>query len=167
MYKDRIAAGLIGEGSECFGFDDRYSTDHDFGPAFCLWLTDEDYREIGAALAEDYTNLPKTFRGFPARNFKWRPGSASVSSVSVTSSEGYPAVTRHPKHLMTDGKSTRRSFCADGRTDIRGSAGTVHYAEESFSNTIRRRSALSRLALTPCTPRPRQASTISSRDTQR
>lgn len=70
LYKDRIAAGLIGEGSECFGFDDRYSTDHDFGPAFCLWLTDEDYREIGAALAEDYTNLPKTFRGFPARNSK-------------------------------------------------------------------------------------------------
>lgn len=74
LYKDRIAAGLIGEGSECFGFDDRYSTDHDFGPAFCLWLTDEDYREIGAALAEDYTNLPKTFRGFPARNSKMETG---------------------------------------------------------------------------------------------
>ncbi len=74
QYKDRIAAGLIGEGSECFGFDDHFSMDHDFGPAFCLWLTDEDYREIGDMLSEDYTKLPKTFQGFPARNSRMETG---------------------------------------------------------------------------------------------
>lgn len=62
-YEQMIAVGLVGEGSECFGFDDQVSRDHDFGPGFCLWLTDSVYDEIGQALQSAYDKLPSTYMG--------------------------------------------------------------------------------------------------------
>lgn len=66
-YRDRICAGLVGQGSECFGFDDEYSRDHDFGPSFCLWLSEEDFRAVGREMAEGYAALPGEFMGFSKR----------------------------------------------------------------------------------------------------
>lgn len=62
-YVNQIAVGLVGEGSECFGFDDEISRDHDFGPGFCMFLTDEIYDQIGEELQKEYDKLPKTYKG--------------------------------------------------------------------------------------------------------
>ena len=58
-FEERIAVGLVGRGSECFGFDDEVSCDHDFEQGFCLWLTDADDILIGAELARAYQALPR------------------------------------------------------------------------------------------------------------
>ncbi len=60
---DRIAVGLVGEGSECLGFDDDLSRDHDFEPGFCLWITEQDERTLGFRLERAYARLPKEFMG--------------------------------------------------------------------------------------------------------
>ena len=63
-YADRIAVGLVGEGSECLGFDDRQSEDHDFEPGFCLFITEQDERRFGFKLERAYAKLPKEFMGY-------------------------------------------------------------------------------------------------------
>ena len=65
---ERMAIGLVGEGSECFGFDDEISQDHDFGPSCCIWLTSEDYEKYGLNLQKRLSELPKEFLGFEALN---------------------------------------------------------------------------------------------------
>lgn len=61
-----LAAGLTGNGSECFGFDDEVSRDHDFEPGFCLFLPGEDQisRRDAFLLERAYAKLPREFMGF-------------------------------------------------------------------------------------------------------
>ena len=66
-YMPRIAAGLVGHGSECFGYDDEVSTDHDFEPRFFIWLTDDDEKEFGFKLFRAYDRLPREFKGISVK----------------------------------------------------------------------------------------------------
>lgn len=56
-YEHRIAVGMAGEGSDCFGYEDDISKDHDYGIGFCLWLTGDDYEKIGISLNKEYEKL--------------------------------------------------------------------------------------------------------------
>ena len=60
-----LAAGLFGGGSECAGFDDEVSRDHDFEPGFCLFLPGEAVldRKTAFALERAYYKLPREFAG--------------------------------------------------------------------------------------------------------
>lgn len=61
-----IAVGAVGAGSECLGFDDDFSKDHDFEAGFCVFLPEETAidRKTAFALERAYAALPKEFMGY-------------------------------------------------------------------------------------------------------
>ena len=60
-----LAVGLFGSGSECFGYDDDVSRDHDYEPGFCIFLPGEELisRRDEFLLERAYAKLPKSFMG--------------------------------------------------------------------------------------------------------
>lgn len=64
--KQYLAIGLAGSGSECLGFDDNISQDHDFEAGFCIFIPDEDLvsERDEFLLERAYSKLPKEFLGF-------------------------------------------------------------------------------------------------------
>lgn len=60
-----LAIGLVGSGSDCYGYDDEISQDHDFEPGFCIFLPDESLvdRKTEFLLERAYARLPKEFMG--------------------------------------------------------------------------------------------------------
>lgn len=61
---DISSIGLVGEGSECFGLDDDISKDHDFGPGFCIWLSEDDVKIYKNRIESVLKKLPKEFFGY-------------------------------------------------------------------------------------------------------
>ncbi len=61
-----LAVGLFGSGSECLGYDDEVSQDHDFEPGFCIFLPGEETvdRRSAFLLERAYAKLPKSFLWF-------------------------------------------------------------------------------------------------------
>ena len=57
------AVGLAGSGSECFGYDDGISKDHDLEPGFLVFLPDSVPEDRAFALERAYNKLPKEFMG--------------------------------------------------------------------------------------------------------
>lgn len=60
-----LAFGLVGSGSECYGFDDEISKDHDFELGFCIFVPSEEVidRRTLFLLERMYAKLPKEFMG--------------------------------------------------------------------------------------------------------
>lgn len=67
-----IAVGICGSGSECFGYDDEISRDHDFEPGFMIFLPGEDVvdRRTAFLLERAYDALPKEFGGAKRQRVK-------------------------------------------------------------------------------------------------
>ena len=65
-YEEIIAAALTGSGSECYGFDDEVSRDHDFEPGFCLFIPEEEIvdRRTAFQMERAYAKLPAEFEDF-------------------------------------------------------------------------------------------------------
>jgi hypothetical protein len=84
MLYERMALGLVGDGSECYGYDDAISRDYDWGPGFCVWLNAKDHAAFGAKARQIYDGLPVTFRGYPQRKTSRRgEGRIGVMEISA------------------------------------------------------------------------------------
>ncbi|MEG0368046.1 MAG: DUF4037 domain-containing protein, partial [Coprobacillus sp.] len=59
-----MAIGLVGMGSECLGYDDDISQDHDFGPGFCIWLPQDIYVKYGQRIQDAYNQLSPIYHGY-------------------------------------------------------------------------------------------------------
>lgn len=77
----KLAIGLAGEGSECLGYDDAVSRDHDFGPGFCIWAPDDLSDAELARLQESYDALPKTYYGVRRLTQKQAQGRVGVCRI--------------------------------------------------------------------------------------
>lgn len=96
-YENRIAVGLVGEGSECLGFDDEISRDHDWGVRICLWLCKADYEEAAERIQAALEDCPDTFEG---TTVLWMPGRSGVMETDAF----YKKYLNVPRLPMTIGE---------------------------------------------------------------
>ncbi len=59
-----MAFGLCGPGSECYGYDDEISRDHDWGPRICVWIPEELFQRRGDEMDRLYREQPGSCCGY-------------------------------------------------------------------------------------------------------
>ncbi len=59
-----LSFGLVGPGSECFGFDDELSRDHDWSPRVIIWVPDTTSKDTVARYQRIYNGLDSHFLGY-------------------------------------------------------------------------------------------------------
>ncbi len=91
----RLAAGMAGHGSECFGFDDAVSRDHDYQVGFTIYLSRDDEMKYGFALSRAYLKL---LENVPPPDFKSRESALGETEYGVTTIENF-----FLRHLGTPG----------------------------------------------------------------
>jgi len=136
-----LAVGLFGSGSECFGFDDELSRDHDFEPGFLLLLPGEDVidRKEAFRLERAYAKLPKEFLGFRRSTVAPVGGprhgvirTAEFFTDKVGAPDGILTVRQWltvPEHALAEAVNGKLFFDGSGEvTRIRASLS--HYPEE-------------------------------------
>jgi len=82
---EQAAVGLCGAGSDCLGYDDETSRDHDWGPGFMVFLPESAEREFGFRLSTAYDKLPGEYNGCKVI----RRSRMGDSRWGVKSREGY------------------------------------------------------------------------------
>lgn len=117
--RGHFAAGLVGEGSECFGYDDSISADHDYFPRFFIWLDDEAYEKYGEALKAAYRKLPQRWDC-------WMAGGDADREQSVC---GLPDVFESGDADKESGAGREVNGPADSGTDKESNVGTSEYAD--------------------------------------
>jgi hypothetical protein len=99
-YEDRIAVGIAGNGSDCFGFDDEISRDHDFYPGFIMWVNKEDAEKIDFGLFREYEKLPDEFLGIKREKSSFFGNGKYGVKVIGQFYEEYTGMERKPKTLL-------------------------------------------------------------------
>lgn len=149
----RVAVGLTGSGSECYGYDDAVSADHDFEPGFIIFLPGEDVvdRRRAFQLERAYDKLPREFMGL-RRGLMAPVGGARRGVVRTT--EYYTDRVGAPDGVLTLGQwlslpehalseAVNGEIFYDGYGEVtRIRAGLSHYPED-----VRRKKLAGRLLL--------------------
>ena len=136
-----LAAGLFGSGSECMGYDDETSRDHDFEPGFMILLPGEDVidRQTAFRLERAYAKLPKEFLGVRRSTVAPVGGArhgvirtAEFFSEKVGASDGILSVSQWltvPGHALLEATNGRLFFDKYGEVS-RIRAGLSRYPED-------------------------------------
>lgn len=140
-----IAAGLFGGGSECLGFDDEISRDHDFEAGFLILLPDEDVidRKAEFRLERAYAKLPAEFEGVSRPKLSpvggARRGVLRISELFtrlVGSPDGGLSLSQW---LTVPSQSLLEATCGEIYLDGSGEVTAIREALSRFPDDVRRK----------------------------